>query len=233
MNIAILRTERMKRMQSLLSNPMWESLIKPLWKKPHIKRTTNRENWLYQCLCPYYGYPLIFFWLPGLFKHVSLIHLIDFSFLTFRLTSTPISGSLHYSMSLFWPNMQLCSPVFSLGWTIPFVALYRIQELPKWCYGKEFIFQCRKCKRPRVQFLGWEDPLKSKMQLHSRIFPWKIQWTEDPGWVTVHGATKSRTRLSNWAHHTLHTESKTPAQSINTSQGLYPITYSFATILTF
>ena len=173
----------MKRMQSLLSNPMWESLIKPLWNKPHIKRTINRENWLYQCLCPSYGCPLIFFWLPGLFKHVSLIHLIDFSFLTFRLTSrltsTPISGTLPYSMSLFWPSIQLCSPIFSLGWTIPFVALYRIQRFPKWCYGekkkkKKTIFQCRKCKRPGVQSLCWEDSLKSKMQLHSRIFAWKI-----------------------------------------------------------
>ena len=206
---------------------------KPLWKKPHIKRTINRENWLYQCLCPSYGYPLILFWLPGLFKHVSAIHLIDFSFLTFRLTSTPISGSLPYSMSLFWTNIQLYSSIFSLGWTIPFLALYRIQGLPKWCNGKKSIYQCRKCKTPRVQSLGWEDPLKLKMQLHSRIFPWKTQWTEDPGWVTVHGATKSRTRLSNWAHYTLHTESKTPAERINTSQGLYPITYSFATIVTF
>ena len=32
-----------------------------------------------------------------------------------------------------------------------------------------------------VQSLGWEDPLKEKMTTHSRIFVWKIPWTEKSG----------------------------------------------------
>ena len=32
---------------------------------------------------------------------------------------------------------------------------------------------------------------------HSSVLPWRIPWTEEPGgrWATVHGVTKSRTRL--------------------------------------
>ena len=32
-----------------------------------------------------------------------------------------------------------------------------------------------------VRFLGWEDPLEKGMETHSRILPWKIPWTEEPG----------------------------------------------------
>ena len=39
-----------------------------------------------------------------------------------------------------------------------------------------------------VQSLGWEDPLETT---HSNILAWRIPWT------TVHGITKSRTRLND------------------------------------
>ena len=32
----------------------------------------------------------------------------------------------------------------------------------------------------RVQPLGQEDPLEKEMATHSSIFPWEIQWTEEP-----------------------------------------------------
>ena len=32
---------------------------------------------------------------------------------------------------------------------------------------------------------------------NSRILASRIPWTEEPGWATVHGVTKSRTRLGN------------------------------------
>ena len=32
----------------------------------------------------------------------------------------------------------------------------------------------------RVQSLGQEGPLEEEMATHSRIFAWKIQWTEEP-----------------------------------------------------
>ena len=37
------------------------------------------------------------------------------------------------------------------------------------------------------------------MATHSSILAWRIPWTEEPG-KPLHGATKSRTRLSNPAH---------------------------------
>ena len=32
----------------------------------------------------------------------------------------------------------------------------------------------------RVRFLGWEDPLKKEMAIHSSTLAWKIPWTEEP-----------------------------------------------------
>ena len=36
------------------------------------------------------------------------------------------------------------------------------------------------------------------MATDSSILAWRIPWTEDPGWLTVHGVTKSRTGLSDF-----------------------------------
>ena len=33
----------------------------------------------------------------------------------------------------------------------------------------------------RVQFLGWEDPLKKGMATHSSVLAWRISWTEEAG----------------------------------------------------
>ena len=33
----------------------------------------------------------------------------------------------------------------------------------------------------QIQFLGWEDPLKKEMAIHSSILAWEIPWTEEPG----------------------------------------------------
>ena len=48
----------------------------------------------------------------------------------------------------------------------------------------------------QVQALGQEDPLEQEMVTHSSTLAWKIPWTEEPGWATVHGVTKSQTQLS-------------------------------------
>ena len=32
-----------------------------------------------------------------------------------------------------------------------------------------------------VQSLGWEDPLKKGMTIHSSVIAWRIPWTEEPG----------------------------------------------------
>ena len=51
----------------------------------------------------------------------------------------------------------------------------------------------------QVQALGQEDPLEQEMVTHSSILAWKIPCTEEPGWATVHGVTKSQTQLSTSA----------------------------------
>ena len=51
----------------------------------------------------------------------------------------------------------------------------------------------------RVRSLGWEDPLGKEMAPHSSTPAWKIPWTEEPGRLhTVHGVTKSQTRLRDF-----------------------------------
>ena len=49
-----------------------------------------------------------------------------------------------------------------------------------------------------VQSLSWEDLLEKEMATHSSILAWKIPWVEEPGRLTDHRLTKSRTRLSNF-----------------------------------
>ena len=49
-----------------------------------------------------------------------------------------------------------------------------------------------------VQSPGWEDPLEEDMATHSNILAWKVPWTEETGGLhTVHGISKSWTRLSD------------------------------------
>ena len=50
-----------------------------------------------------------------------------------------------------------------------------------------------------VRSLGREDALEKEMVTHSSILAWRIPWTEKPGRLhTVHGVSKSWTRLSNF-----------------------------------
>ena len=36
-------------------------------------------------------------------------------------------------------------------------------------------------EQPRVQPLGWEDPLEKEMATHSSTLAWRTPWTEEPG----------------------------------------------------
>ena len=50
----------------------------------------------------------------------------------------------------------------------------------------------------QVGSLGWEDPLEKETATRSSILALRIPRTEEPGGLhTVHGVTKSRTRLSD------------------------------------
>ena len=48
-----------------------------------------------------------------------------------------------------------------------------------------------------VQSLDQEDPLEKEMATPFSILAWRIPWTREAWRATVHGVTKSRTRLSN------------------------------------
>ena len=41
----------------------------------------------------------------------------------------------------------------------------------------------QKKQETRVRSLGWGDPLKKGMALHSDILAWRIPWTEEPDWL--------------------------------------------------
>ena len=43
---------------------------------------------------------------------------------------------------------------------------------------------------------GWEDPLEEGMAIHSSILVWRIPVDRGAWQATVHGVTKSQTRLS-------------------------------------
>ena len=42
-----------------------------------------------------------------------------------------------------------------------------------------------------VQSLGQGGPLEEGLATHSRILAWRISWTEETGWATVHRVAKS------------------------------------------
>ena len=48
----------------------------------------------------------------------------------------------------------------------------------------------------RVRSLGWEDPLKKEMAIHSSTLAWKTPWTEEPGGLQSMG---SRRGGHDWA----------------------------------
>ena len=51
-----------------------------------------------------------------------------------------------------------------------------------------------------VRSLGWEDPLETEMATHSSILAWKSPMDGEAWWATVHGVTKSQTRLNDFTH---------------------------------
>ena len=53
-----------------------------------------------------------------------------------------------------------------------------------------------------VRSLSWEDPLERGMATHSSILAWKFPMERGAWWATVHGVTKTQTRLSHF-HYTV------------------------------
>ena len=51
-----------------------------------------------------------------------------------------------------------------------------------------------------VRFLGWDDPLEEDVVTHSWILAWRVPLDRGAWRATVHGVTKSQTRLTNHRH---------------------------------
>ena len=48
-----------------------------------------------------------------------------------------------------------------------------------------------------VRSLDWEDPLEEGMVAHSSILAWRIPMDRGASWATLHGVTKTQTRLTD------------------------------------
>ena len=59
-----------------------------------------------------------------------------------------------------------------------------------------------------VRFLGWDDPLEEDVVTHSWILAWRVPLDRGAWRATVHGVTKSQTRLTK---HTTTQEGKVKA----------------------
>ena len=55
--------------------------------------------------------------------------------------------------------------------------------IPRWLNGKEFAWQCRRCRKFGSD--PWGDSLEEEMAIHSSILAWKIPWTEEPGGLFI------------------------------------------------
>ena len=53
-----------------------------------------------------------------------------------------------------------------------------------------------------IQSLGQEDPLEERMETHSSILAWRILMDRGAWRATVHGVTKSQTRLNETKYST-------------------------------
>jgi len=48
-------------------------------------------------------------------------------------------------------------------------------------HSKEPACQCKLMWEMWVWYLGWEEPLKEEIAIHSSILAWRITWREEPG----------------------------------------------------
>ena len=64
-----------------------------------------------------------------------------------------------------------------------------IKGFPDGTTDKESACQCRRHKGS----VHWEGTPEKEMATHSSILGWKIPWTEEPGWATIHGVSKNWT----------------------------------------
>ena len=56
-----------------------------------------------------------------------------------------------------------------------------LTKLPRVSLVAQMVNNLPEMQETRFQSLGWEDPLKKRMAIHSSILAWRIEWTEEPG----------------------------------------------------
>ena len=56
-----------------------------------------------------------------------------------------------------------------------------LQPLPSGLPSGSVVKNLLAVHEPKVQFLGWEDPLEEGMAAHSSMLAWRIPWTKEPG----------------------------------------------------
>ena len=56
--------------------------------------------------------------------------------------------------------------------------------------GAQLVRNLPAMQEPRVQNLGWEDPLEKEMATHSSILAWRIPWMEEPGRLQSMGSKR-------------------------------------------
>ena len=74
--------------------------------------------------------------------------------------------------------------------------LIYISGLPRWCLVVKNLPANAGDIETWVWSLGWEDPLEEEMATHSRIFAWRIPWTEKPGRLQSTGLQRVRSDLA-------------------------------------
>ena len=119
-------------------------------------------------------------------------------FFTFR---PPGPSSEVAPLELGWPSLGLCvagREAIRLEWELIIELSEKSEGLLQWLSGKKKIcLQFRKHRRGG--FNPCVGEMEGEMATLSSILVWKIPWTEEPQAI-VHGVTKSRTQLSDWAH---------------------------------
>ena len=91
-------------------------------------------------------------------------------------------------------------PQFSFNLPLHLVTVFWVSELFGICYSRVQGFPGgsvvknppASAEEPRVQSLGWEDPLEEEMANHSSIIAWKIPWTEEAGRLQSLGSQRVR-----------------------------------------
>ena len=73
---------------------------------------------------------------------------------------------------------------------------YNTLSLPIWAsLGAQMVMSPLAMQETGVRSLGWEDPLQEGMATHSNILAWRIPMDRGAWQTSVHGVTKSWTRL--------------------------------------